>query len=1040
MISEQIERVKIWLEELKKDFYTPVGEVSLHRMTTFENLGFDRVHSLVAAQMRSKEWDIRELTGEPVSNLFYAKYPAEWGRKWEYGWFVGAIDSDRICNVPEGSRLELVPDVGGEMLIEINGQLAGSRDLKHTGVTLSRSYKSGESFDILIESYSGHGPRLENGGPLFYGEVAVPEPPMYQVKTGHCTYGIWNEDAFQLYMDANTLWQLYQCIDSKTLRAEKIIAALFEFTRIADFECEPELRNISYRAAREALADVLSAENGDTAPVFSIFGQSHLDLAWKWTREETRRKCARTYSTQLALLDEYPDYIFFGCSPYILESIRQDYPELFERIVQKIKEGRIVVDGGMFVESDTNIPAGEALIRQIAFAKEWCDTFLGSDVRMVWLPDCFGFSGQLPQIMKKSGIDYFSTQKLFRALEGCEQFPYNDFYWEGIDGTRIPTHFYKKNNARFEVKQVYERWDKDRVQHEDFDEMMFPFGFGDGGGGATRDMLETAERVRDLEGLPRCRWEDPVSFMDRLNDRLKAKKTPNVYRGELYLPWHRGTYTSQAAIKFANRKTESALREADLWCSVAVGMGLIDVSEVSERLKEMWLALMFLQFHDILPGTSIERVNREALTEFGKIDVQAVALAERMKGLIRTENGLIWNPISTDRRVNAEGMTVPSCGYIRLANKAHEEELRNDPLNIKAREDGSVTITNGRLTAAVDRRGRVTSLKLNGREYLSAPANVFRLYKDINIAYDAWELASFYREEEIEDAFIDASITDFGINKTGPSREIYIDVEKTFGESRLIERITLSENGQQLEFSAVVDWHETHKMLRVDFPTVINSDHIIAETQYGYVTRPNHASKRSDADRFEGAMHRFCALAGDNCGVLVLNDGKYGCSAQGGNISVALLRAAKFPDMNADMGENFFSYALRPYEGSFAMSKAALVGMEFNSPLELPSFDGEVTQEVSFFNCEADSTVLDWVKLAGDESGDIILRLYESTNSFENAVISSAFEFEQVVLCDMLENSLDKTVEFKKNSEGRTEFTLDFAPFEVKTVRLVLKK
>ncbi len=1045
MRSEKTERAKQWIDLLKQDIYRPVGTIPVHRMCTYENLGFKAVHALLKRQMASDKWETMKQEGEPSPKVFYAEYPAEWGRKWEYGWFYGTLDVSGLGVAP-GTRLELVPDVGGEMLIEVNGELAGSRDLKHDGVTLTRSSGGDESFEILIESYAGHGPRLEHAGPLMYGTEAVPEPPHYQVKTGKCSILACNEDAYALYIDALALWQLYEKLDPKSLRAEKILEALFEFTKAVDFEVDLEARTASYISAGKTLKAALACVNGSTAPDFALFGQSHLDLAWKWTTEETRRKCARTYSTQLALMEEYPEYVFFGCSPYIFESIRKDYPALFKRIVKMVKAGRIAADGGMYVESDTNIPEGEALIRQILYAKEWYRQYFGTDTLMVWLPDCFGFSGQLPQIMKKSGIRYFSTQKLFRAREGAEVFPYNDFLWEGIDGTRIVSHMHKKNNARLEVGQIIERWEKDRVQHEDYDEMMFPFGYGDGGGGATRDMLETAARTRDLEGCPKTHFEDPVSFMKRLEKRLDERIGAegvgnggvNLYRGELYLPWHRGTYTTQAGIKFANRKTEQALREADLWCSIAVYRGLLDEKETRNALKDLWISMMFLQFHDVLPGTSIEQVNKEALAKFGEVKTLADILSSRARRLLCGGDNTVWNPVGAERGLGRSGLKVPSCGYltVRAGKEDEEEEFLPDCFELP---DGSVVMSNGILTVTIDPRGRMSSCIAGEREFIAEPANSFRLYKDINVEYDAWELATFYRTQELAGAFENARITDFGTETRSGIPEAYVEVACEFSESVLYQRISLSLDGEQVEFTTGIDWHETHKILRVEFPTVINIDGIISEIQYGYVKRPNHRSKRSDADCFEGCMHRYAALAEDNCGVILLNDGKYGCGAEGGNIGMTCLKAAKIPDAHADMGQHYFSYAFRPYFGSFAEAGAAVEGMCFNAPVDIEGLpEGkrlEAKEACSFFETEASNVIIDWVKPAEDGSSDMIVRLYEAVNSHEHAVFKTPLEVSHIFACSMLEQN-ESELEISRDGEGVTSVDLGFKPFEVKTLRI----
>ena len=1047
MRSEMTDRVQVWTEHLKEDISTQVLTVPTHRMLTYENLGFDRVHDMLREQQDMPDWSARTQHGEGESGVFYADYPAAWGRKWEYGWFYCEIDlNDHPGLSLKGARLELLPDVGGEMLVEVNGSLAGSRDLRHETVTLTRCAKGDERFTILIESYAGHGPRLENGGPLLYGTAAVPEPPLHQVRTERCALCVRNETAYGLYMDLAVLMSLYRTLEPRSYRAQQVLEAMFSATRIMDLECPPNDRNRSYLAAREALRPALKAVNGTQNASFSVFGQSHLDLAWKWTEAETRRKCARTYSNQLALLDEYPDYIFFGCSPYILETLEKDYPELSERVQQKIREGRIIVDGGMYIEPDVQMPEGESLIRQIGFAQEWSMRHTGRRMELLWLPDTFGFSGQLPQIMAQCGLKYFSSQKLSRAKKGTEPFPYNDFLWEGIDGTRVQAHFFKKNNAAPTPEDFHERWYTDRVQDEYIGEMLFPFGFGDGGGGAVRDMVEAVERMHDLEGIPACRYEDPVSFCRRLAERTEKKlngKTAaedvNVYCGELYLSWHRGVWTGQTEIKRKNRRAEQALRDAELWNAIAVYLGLADAKDVSGRMERLWKQLLFLQFHDVLPGTSIERVNDEAKADFDRVISEAEQASLSAKRLLLPDCEAVWNPVGKDRELNASGALVPACGYVTAAPDG-------DPDSVCCRkEKDRIIFENGCLRAEIDLSGRIVSLKKNGTEFLSAPANVLRMYRNLNTEYDAWELTSYYHADVCENARGETELISCGTRRSGASREAFASFRFRIGDSPAVTTLSLSENGKEIDIELEVDWRETHKILQVEFPTIVHADRYIAETQYGYVTRPNHRSRPSDRDRFEGCMHRYCALAGDNLGAILLNDGIYGCSAEGGTMTLSLLRAAKRPDGNADLGRHVFRYAVRPYFGSFAESGAAAAGRFFETPVAVPKV-GPVGQAKSASwlrigteeNGKPDSGILiDWVKTAADGSGDLIVRLYESMNSYESAVLSAAMPAHAVYRCDALEEKLYDITDSNmcRRTEEGTAVKIDLKPFEFITIR-----
>lgn len=1047
MRSEMTERIKLWTELLKKDFFRKVGTVKLHRMTTFENLGFERVHEMVRSQRRTPEWDGR-CPDEPETERFYGEYPAAWGRKWEYGWFYGSF---RLCDLTDedlkGCRLELRPDVGGEMLAEINGELRGARDLQHDTITLTRCAGGDERYELLIESFSGNGYRYEHAGPAFFGEETVPEPPKYQVQTGECAIGVRNEEAYQLWLDMTTLSDLYRQLEPRSLRAQQLLEGLFEATRVMDFECTADRRTESYRKAKSILKPLLLAKNGPSAPHYSVFGQSHLDLAWKWNVEETRRKAARTYSNQLALLEEYPEYRFFGCTPWLLESMRNDYPALYDRVLSAIRSGKIFFDGGMYVEPDTQMPAGESLLRQMLYGQLWTREKLGQSMELVWLPDCFGFSGQLPQLMKACGIKYFATQKLARAKQGTEPFPYNDFLWEGIDGTRIQTHFFKKNNSRVNPEQFHIRWYQDRVQQERISEMLFPFGFGDGGGGATRDMPESIRRMRDLEGLPTCDYESPARFMKRLSARTAEMERErgtgsdgvNLWRGELYLSWHRGTFTGQAELKKGNRRAEQALREADLWCAAAIYSGLMPAEETGSALKALWLKLMFLQFHDVLPGTSIEQVNLEAKRGFEEIITGARKLSERAKYAICPNHGLIWNPIGIPRTLN-RSVRVPACGYVSTTGLDEAGER----LNCWQTESGTLVLQNSVLCAELSAKGELISLKRGGREFLSGPGNRLRLCKNLNTEYDAWELNTYYYNDENKTAFADMKLDGCGVDHRGLTAEAWAEFSCSFGGSSLTQRITLADGGEQVEFAQTVDWHETHELLQTEFHTIVRSESLTAETQYGYVNRPNHSSRQSDRDRFEGCMHRWCALAGDNLGVVILNDGKYGCSAENGTIRISLLRSSKIPDMNADMGTHTHRYAIRPYTGSFSSAHAAEAGAAFNAPLQIPTADMPAAEPVSrsFFavanedDGQPTNVLLDWVKTAEDDSGDLILRVYESTNSYETAIFRTPLHTGRVFCTNALEEETGLEELTVIRSESGTDVVFEMKPFEVKTIRI----
>ena len=1030
LAAERNGRIQIWMEELKNHLFERLSSVTFTGFTTKEHFSYE----------------------EALKQEFYPMpQGTPWGGKWEYGWFLTEIVMPKEA---EGKRIFLHPEVGGEMLLWVNGKTAGSRDLKHDGITLTRHAMAGERFFVVAESYAGHGPRLEKGGPCPDFRTAVPEPPEFQVKVGDSDFGIWNEDAFQLLMDVFTLSKLSEGLDPKSLRAMKINQGLLEFTFTADFELGREGRNESFREARKKLAPLLSCVNGSTAPEFTIFGQSHLDLAWLWPWEETKRKCARTLSTQIALSDEYEDYKFLLCEPPIMENVKEHYPELYGRLLKKVEEGSFIPEGGMYVEPDTNLVSGESLIRQCLYGRKWFRKELGIESVMVWLPDCFGFNGQLPQIMKGCGIRYFATQKMARALKGCDVFPYNNFWWEGIDGTRILTHFYKKNNARLDPLDLITRWEEDRVQQENIDTFIFPFGFGDGGGGATREMAEVAKRVKDLEGAPRTRMESPVKFFERLEEENSVKE---VYRGELYLPWHRGTYTSQARIKKENRLMERKLREAEMLNAIAC---IVKSSENKrEELEALWKVLLFNQFHDIIPGTSITRVYEDALAQLKEAGESTLCLYEEAKRKLTGPNAdglLVFNSLSWEREELVEipveegeeliccgrlpvsqrmgdqlliPVKVPSCGYAQI--EENSGAILEDTCRIYE-ENGFFILENQLLRVTIDDIGQVRSVleRDSKTEFVDGIANEFLLYQDINVDYDAWEISSFYKDVPVK-LSQDAVIT---IEETGPLKVVLL-VKRQIHKSAMTQRISLSYHSRRIDFATEIDWQETHKLLKTSFPVTIRAEEALEEIQFGYVKRPTHRSRRYDADRYEVCNNRYTAMTEPGRTAAVLNDSKYGISTDGNAMELTLLKAPVWPDMYADKGMQEFTYSFYVKSSDFADSGVVREGMQLNSPLK---FWGKGAGRKEYFSISSDNVILETVKMAEDGENHLILRFYEAFGRHTSCSIKAGFKISKLWETTMEETISSTTTLPVKLLENKSEILLNFAPFEIKTLRLIL--
>ena len=601
MKSEWRDRIGHWVRTLKDDFYQPLGEIQWEAFRTNEQLSL----------------------GEAKREQFVSVKPGfTWGNTYEYCWMKGHIQLSEEAN---GKRIVMNLKPDGEATLFVNDKAFGTyraswvNEQHHYIVdnVLSRCAKGDEQFDIMMEVYAGHYyPEAPTGGcatgPVLPGSYTDKLEEGKRRTLGRCTYGIWNEDAYQLFMDVDTLGRLLEVLDKTSLRAAKIAKALEQFTLIVDFEQERDARIESYKKAREALKPVLEAENGSTMPVFYAVGNAHLDLAWLWPIAETGRKTARTFAAQLRLIEEYPEYKFIQSQPAEYEMCRKLYPELFERIKAAVKKGQWIAEGAMWVEPDTNMASGEALIRQLLYGKQYYKEVFDVDSEVLWLPDTFGYTGALPQILKGCKVNYLVTQKIFWSYNEGEQFPYHYFNWEGIDGSRIvsflPTSYTYKTNP----KQLDEVW-KNRSQLQDLDAFLLPFGYGDGGGGPTRDDIEYARREQNIEGAPRVELSDPKSFFKKMDE---AGGPVNTYVGELYFNAHRGTYTSQAKVKQNNRRAEFALREMEMWGAFGLCKGKVYDSEKADAL---WKELLLNQFHDILPGSSMGRVYEEARKAVGGV-------------------------------------------------------------------------------------------------------------------------------------------------------------------------------------------------------------------------------------------------------------------------------------------------------------------------------------------------------------------------------------------------------------------------------------
>ena len=975
------DRLRIWAEQFPRHYYREFAPLSLSYFTTMAHLRLDE-----------------------AARESYAPAPARWGKKWEYGWFRTAF------TVPaelEGKRLVLHMGCGEEMLVWVNSVEAGAIDKHHKFITLTRSAKAGDTFEIYAECYAGHGIRNEGAGPVAFGADSVPEPPAQQITVRQSFVAVWNEALYQVAMDYLTLYSLLKKLPDKSLRTMKILEGLKKFTYIADFELpEPEM-TASVVAAGALLKPLLACKNGSTMPRYTVFGQSHLDLAWLWPVEETRRKSARTYSNQLALMEEYPDYQFLLCEPPILEWLKAHYPHVWQRVKEKAAQGKFHPEGALWVESDTNIPSGESLIRQLVWGKRWYRRELGVDAKMAWMPDTFGFSAALPQILKKCQVPYFATQKLIRQDPECQPFPYNVFWWEGMDGSKVLAHTFKKNNANFQPGDLITRWEEDRVQQENIDGLMFPFGFGDGGGGPTRDMVEMATRCADLEGAPRCRMESPVNYFARLG------QVENTFRGELYLAWHRGTLTSQAKTKQGIRKAEIALKQLEFMLSRQMLAGKPMPKNWRERLDGLWEKLLFNQFHDIAPGTSIARVHEQAEAELDEVCLGCAALLGEMESAAPPRaaacNHLSWPVMYHGVRLGAQDCAPVPEETVATGTTARRLEtgweLRND-----------------RIRYVFDDCGQLISAQKPGadREYMAGTGNRLLMFKDVNTCYDAWELGSMYENLPV------ALEEPVSVEIAQAHGKVGLHIRRQLHDSRFSQTVWLDHDSARLDFCTQIIWNEKHKLLKVAFPVNAYANEAIHEVQFGYVKRPVHRSYQTDKDRYEVCNHRYTALTDGAHGAAVLNDGKYGVNVVDNEIRLTLLKSAMMPAQDADRGIHHFTYAFYPFDGAFQDSDVARQAAELN---EMPIFADCADDLGPIFLPDKKNVIVDTVKPADTYDNALLVRAYEAMGCQTDCAFTASQKIATIIETDMLE----------ENGQKVDLSHVRFGPFEIKTFVLMLK-
>ncbi|GAB6022633.1 Alpha-mannosidase 2C1 [Chamberlinius hualienensis] len=805
------------------------------------------------------------------------------------------------------------------------------------------------------------------------------------------------------------------------------------------------------KAVREIANRFFNQKNGDSQLDIIALGNCHIDSAWLWPYGETMRKCARSWSSTIRLLERPDLNMVFVCSQaQQLDWMKKLYPTLFDEIKHWINQKKFCPVGGTWVEMDGNIPSGESFIRQFLYGQKFFFEEFGIVCKEFWLPDTFGYSAQLPQIMKLCGIEYFVSQKMSWSL--VNKFPHHIFLWEGIDGTEVIAHFPPGDTytSSVKVEEVLKTGDnlsdKGRVSTA-----LLLYGHGDGGGGPDEHMLQRIKRLSNVDGCPKVSVGTVENFFSRIEE---SRKNLNRWSGELYLELHNGTYTTQAEMKRLNRKCEFLLQRLEFLSTIfALEKGFSsELSILIAEIEDAWKKVLLNQFHDVLPGSSIKLVHDEAEEIFRDTMKKIEKLSDRITDRLLLEdltesagNCVVFNPLSFERveiqsklsdrssvsKDQVATVKIPPMGYLSLTDA--EISVVQLP-KWKMSSDATFTIENQYLKATVDNLGRVTSLihLSGGQEVIEFGkyGNEFIIYDDIPLYWDAWDVMDYHLEtaKPVEEFTKTAVIDDKAPN--------VLRVQLKVGDSSFITMgIQLQPHRPYLEVVISVDWKERHKFLKVQFPVNVNASTATFDIQFGHLQRPTHFNTSWEWAKYEVCGHKWMDLSEYNWGVAILNDSKYGHAVHRNVMRLSLLRSPKAPDDKADERIHEIEYAIFPHKGSFQDAGVIKESYIFNTrtvihddktlPKSWPVKCG------SFYTVDHPGIVIETVKLATFIDGAIIARLYESFGGRCTAMFKTLKQFKTVVECNGLEKEVGEVIPWSRNG-----IHLMFKPFEVKTLLL----
>ncbi len=951
-----------------------------------------------------------------------------------------------------GKKIYLKLDFGGEVLVKINGKIVGAVSERMNSGWIVR-----DIVNIHFKSEEASGTRLnieleacvDSGG---FCDAAMDGAKSAEYKLSDAKFIAVDEICEKYFFDVSNVWEALGQIRDEFIK-EKVYAALDDSLHTVDYDFDESTVRQSIAEA-SALLDKKLAEICYTPQAKVIMdGHSHIDVAWLWRIQESERKAARTFSNNLALMDIYPEFTFTQSQAILYDMIKRLYPDLYERIREKVRNGQWGVVGNVWVEADTNIASGEAMIRQLLYGREFFMKEFGVVSDTYWLPDCFGFSWALPQIIRRSGMKYFITAKLLS--QDTNRFPHTLFRWKGADGSEIiaynqRTHYQGDYTPAQIYDAAYTNDQKDAVSTT-----FGMFGYGDGGGGCTYKMVESGLRLKNFPGLPETKMGHPDEFFAGAAEN--ADMLP-VYNDELYYENHRGTYTSQAFIKKGNRRSEFLLSRAEM-AGVFAG-NAAEYEYCKDKIEELWKLMLKNQFHDILPGTAIHEAIEDCRPDYDKLlsegsELLSGALSQINRKVAVSQDGVIvWNLLgfeaqsvvtvkvsSADASLADEPFNitekdgeyylsfiarVPSMGYklFPFAEKKAERQVVKATNNL---------LENSRLKVAIDDDGIITSIydKINSREVLSGEGNLLTVFLDKCIHETAWNLELNYSKKSWELRCAESIEVIESDELAGAIR-----IVRTFNKSTITQDIILYADSDRVDFNTAVDWQERDKVLKAAFEVDVLNTYASFEIAHGAIKRPTHRNNSYDAAKYEQCAHKWADLSEGDYGVSILNDCKYGYDIKDNVMRITLMRAPTCPDRKGDIGINSFIYSLYPHAGTWQTADTVKQALMLNVPLaafEASANDGELPDEKSFISVNRDDVIIDAVKAAQDGNG-IIIRMYEAKQCRGEVTVSGALGFTRVVECNLMEQDETEI----PTADGSFSFTI--RPFEVRTFRLLGNK